>query len=228
MPSETKVLVLWPSSHLIFASSRYFQWTAWYCSFSVKYRELCSVRGQLSPYKRGSNLIISVYEVPCNCHFISRIPEKELIPGIIRQGGNCLESQAQDTTGTVLAGMGTCKGSVNNPPVPQVRQASVCCFAPSLLITWMKRHLWPWWVDMKVKEGGIWPSNDFSSKQKKEPISQSSVGSTDSAVRNRMWRVSSLRDNRCSDAQGVTDSLRIILGLCVATTLACGYEIFWD
>lgn len=71
------------------------------------------------------------------CHFTSRIPEKELIPGIIRQGGNCLESQAQDTTGNVLAGMGNCKETVNNPPVTQVRQASVWCFspAPTLFIT---------------------------------------------------------------------------------------------
>ncbi|XP_039923946.1 polypeptide N-acetylgalactosaminyltransferase 16 isoform X3 [Hirundo rustica] len=63
-----------------------------------------------------------------------KIPEKELIPGIIRQGGNCLESQAQDTTGNMLAGMGNCKGTVNNPPVtqewifsdPLIRQQDKC------------------------------------------------------------------------------------------------------
>ncbi|NWT55537.1 GLT16 acetylgalactosaminyltransferase, partial [Erythrocercus mccallii] len=63
-----------------------------------------------------------------------KIPEKELIPGIIRQGRNCLESQAQDTTGNMLAGMGNCKGTVNNPPVtqewifsdPLIRQQDKC------------------------------------------------------------------------------------------------------
>ncbi|NWZ69127.1 GLT16 acetylgalactosaminyltransferase, partial [Acrocephalus arundinaceus] len=63
-----------------------------------------------------------------------KIPEKELIPGIIRQGGNCLESQAQDTTGNMLAGTGNCKGTVNNPPVtqewifsdPLIRQQDKC------------------------------------------------------------------------------------------------------
>jgi len=54
-----------------------------------------------------------------------------MIPGIIKQGGNCLESRAQDTTGNTLAGMGICKGTVSNPPVTQVRQASVWCFAPA-------------------------------------------------------------------------------------------------
>lgn len=63
-----------------------------------------------------------------------KIPEKELIPGIIRQGENCLESQAQDITGNVLAGVGNCKGTVNNPPVtqewifsdPSIRQQDKC------------------------------------------------------------------------------------------------------
>ncbi|XP_057276034.1 polypeptide N-acetylgalactosaminyltransferase 16 isoform X1 [Pezoporus wallicus] len=63
-----------------------------------------------------------------------KIPEKELIPGIIKQGGNCLESWAQDTTGNMLAGMGNCKGTVNNPPVsqewvfsdPLIRQQDKC------------------------------------------------------------------------------------------------------
>ncbi|NXK03660.1 GLT16 acetylgalactosaminyltransferase, partial [Herpetotheres cachinnans] len=63
-----------------------------------------------------------------------KIPEKELIPGIIKQGGKCLESRAQDTTGNTLAGMGNCKGTVNNPPVtqewvfsdPLIRQQDKC------------------------------------------------------------------------------------------------------
>nr|XP_021142977.1 polypeptide N-acetylgalactosaminyltransferase 16 isoform X2 [Columba livia] len=63
-----------------------------------------------------------------------KIPEKELIPGIIKQGGNCLESQAQDTTGNTLVGMGNCKGTVSNPPVtqewvfsdPLIRQQDKC------------------------------------------------------------------------------------------------------
>uniref|UniRef100_A0A8D0GA65 Polypeptide N-acetylgalactosaminyltransferase n=1 Tax=Sphenodon punctatus TaxID=8508 RepID=A0A8D0GA65_SPHPU len=48
-----------------------------------------------------------------------KVPEKELIPGIIKQGGNCLESRGQDTTGNSLAGVGSCKGTMNNPPVAQ-------------------------------------------------------------------------------------------------------------
>ncbi|KFP42245.1 Polypeptide N-acetylgalactosaminyltransferase 16, partial [Chlamydotis macqueenii] len=63
-----------------------------------------------------------------------KVPEKELIPGIIKQGGNCLESRAQDITGSMLAGMGVCKGTVNNPPVtqewvfsdPLIRQQDKC------------------------------------------------------------------------------------------------------
>lgn len=63
-----------------------------------------------------------------------KVPEKDLIPGIIRQGGNCLESWAQDTTGNTLAGIGNCKGTVNNPPVtqewvfsdPLIRQQDKC------------------------------------------------------------------------------------------------------
>uniref|UniRef100_A0A803YMN0 Polypeptide N-acetylgalactosaminyltransferase n=1 Tax=Meleagris gallopavo TaxID=9103 RepID=A0A803YMN0_MELGA len=60
-----------------------------------------------------------------------KVPEKDLIPGIIRQGGNCLESWAQDTTGNTLAGIGNCKGTVNNPPVTQVRWALAWCFPSS-------------------------------------------------------------------------------------------------
>ncbi|KGL73436.1 Polypeptide N-acetylgalactosaminyltransferase 16 [Tinamus guttatus] len=63
-----------------------------------------------------------------------KVPEKELIPGIIKQGGNCLESWAQDTTGNMLADTGNCKGTVNNPPVtqewifsdPLIRQQDKC------------------------------------------------------------------------------------------------------
>ncbi|NXA44360.1 GLT16 acetylgalactosaminyltransferase, partial [Nothocercus julius] len=63
-----------------------------------------------------------------------KVPEKELIPGIIKQGGNCLESRAQDTTGNMLADTGNCKGTVNNPPVtqewifsePLIRQQDKC------------------------------------------------------------------------------------------------------
>ncbi|KAL8169549.1 UNVERIFIED_CONTAM: hypothetical protein K2H54_051783 [Gekko kuhli] len=49
-----------------------------------------------------------------------KIPEKELIPGIIKQGVNCLESQGQDTGGNSLAGVGSCKGTVNSPAATQV------------------------------------------------------------------------------------------------------------
>ncbi|XP_015679360.1 polypeptide N-acetylgalactosaminyltransferase 16 [Protobothrops mucrosquamatus] len=63
-----------------------------------------------------------------------KVPEKELIPGIIKQGANCLESQGQDTAGNSLAGIGSCKGSVNNPVAtqewifsdPLIRQQDKC------------------------------------------------------------------------------------------------------
>ncbi|XP_077178711.1 polypeptide N-acetylgalactosaminyltransferase 16 isoform X3 [Paroedura picta] len=63
-----------------------------------------------------------------------KIPEKELIPGIIKQGINCLESQGQDTAGNALAGVGSCKGTVNNPAAtqewifsdPLIRQQDKC------------------------------------------------------------------------------------------------------
>ncbi|XP_007940510.1 polypeptide N-acetylgalactosaminyltransferase 16 [Orycteropus afer afer] len=47
------------------------------------------------------------------------IPEKEVLPGIIKQGVNCLESQGQDTAGDSLLGMGICRGSAKNPPAAQ-------------------------------------------------------------------------------------------------------------
>uniref|UniRef100_A0A8C5QPC0 Polypeptide N-acetylgalactosaminyltransferase n=1 Tax=Leptobrachium leishanense TaxID=445787 RepID=A0A8C5QPC0_9ANUR len=40
-----------------------------------------------------------------------KVPEKETITRVIKQGGNCLESQGQDTAGNVLAGVGVCKGT---------------------------------------------------------------------------------------------------------------------
>lgn len=45
---------------------------------------------------------------------------KEVLPGIIKQGVNCLESQGQDTAGNFLLGVGICRGSAKNPPAPQV------------------------------------------------------------------------------------------------------------
>lgn len=52
--------------------------------------------------------------------FPPRVPVKEVLPGIIKQGVNCLESQSQDTAGNFLLGMGICRGSAKNPPAPQV------------------------------------------------------------------------------------------------------------
>ncbi|KAM5129622.1 polypeptide N-acetylgalactosaminyltransferase 16 [Mantella aurantiaca] len=43
-----------------------------------------------------------------------KIPEKEVITGIIKQGANCLESQGPDTAGNILAGVGVCKGTASN------------------------------------------------------------------------------------------------------------------
>uniref|UniRef100_A0A8C0SIR5 polypeptide N-acetylgalactosaminyltransferase n=1 Tax=Canis lupus familiaris TaxID=9615 RepID=A0A8C0SIR5_CANLF len=48
------------------------------------------------------------------------VPVKEVLPGIIKQGVNCLESQGQDSAGNFLLGMGICRGSAKNPPAPQV------------------------------------------------------------------------------------------------------------
>ncbi|KAF3831054.1 hypothetical protein GH733_002292 [Mirounga leonina] len=47
------------------------------------------------------------------------VPVKEVLPGIIKQGVNCLESQGQDSAGNFLLGMGICRGSAKNPPAPQ-------------------------------------------------------------------------------------------------------------
>lgn len=47
------------------------------------------------------------------------VPVKEVLPSIIKQGVNCLESQGQDTAGNFLLGVGTCRGSAKNPPAPQ-------------------------------------------------------------------------------------------------------------
>ncbi|XP_074146579.1 polypeptide N-acetylgalactosaminyltransferase 16 [Sminthopsis crassicaudata] len=63
-----------------------------------------------------------------------KIPEKELIPGIIKQGTNCLESQGQDTAGNNLVVVGGCKGTSNNPLMtqewvfsdPLIRQQDKC------------------------------------------------------------------------------------------------------
>ncbi|EMP40940.1 Putative polypeptide N-acetylgalactosaminyltransferase-like protein 1 [Chelonia mydas] len=63
-----------------------------------------------------------------------KVPEKDLVPGIIRQGGQCLESWGQDTAGNSVAGVGGCKGTVSNPPVsqewvfsdPLIRQQDKC------------------------------------------------------------------------------------------------------
>lgn len=52
--------------------------------------------------------------------FPLRVPVKEVLPSIIKQGVNCLESQGQDTAGNFLLGVGICRGSAKNPPAPQV------------------------------------------------------------------------------------------------------------
>lgn len=48
------------------------------------------------------------------------VPVKEVLPGIIKQGVNCLESQGQNTAGDFLLGMGICRGSAKSPPPAQV------------------------------------------------------------------------------------------------------------
>ncbi|XP_044291708.1 polypeptide N-acetylgalactosaminyltransferase 16 [Varanus komodoensis] len=63
-----------------------------------------------------------------------KVPEKELIPGILKQGANCLESQGQDGAGNARAGVGSCKGTVSNPVAtqewlfsdPLIRQQDKC------------------------------------------------------------------------------------------------------
>lgn len=52
--------------------------------------------------------------------FSLRVPVKEVLPGIIKQGVNCLESQGQDTAGNFLLGVGICRGSAKNPLASQV------------------------------------------------------------------------------------------------------------
>lgn len=52
--------------------------------------------------------------------FLLRIPVKEELPGAIKQGVNCLESQGPNTVGDFLLGMGICRGSAKNPPPAQV------------------------------------------------------------------------------------------------------------
>ncbi|KAI5232176.1 Polypeptide N-Acetylgalactosaminyltransferase 16 [Manis pentadactyla] len=71
------------------------------------------------------------------------IPVKEVLPGIIKQGVNCLESQSQDTAGNFLLGMGICRGSAKNPPAPQawlfsdhlIQQQGKCLTATSTSIS---------------------------------------------------------------------------------------------
>lgn len=53
--------------------------------------------------------------------FLLRVPEKEVLPGVIKQGINCLESQGPNTAGDLLLGMGICRGSAKSPPPAQVR-----------------------------------------------------------------------------------------------------------
>lgn len=52
---------------------------------------------------------------------------KEALPGIIKQGLNCLESQGQNTAGDFLLGMGICRGSAKNP-----QPAQVSCLGPQV------------------------------------------------------------------------------------------------
>ncbi|XP_017507119.2 polypeptide N-acetylgalactosaminyltransferase 16 isoform X1 [Manis javanica] len=71
------------------------------------------------------------------------VPVKEVLPGIIKQGVNCLESQSQDTAGNFLLGMGICRGSAKNPPAPQawlfsdhlIQQQGKCLTATSTSIS---------------------------------------------------------------------------------------------
>ncbi|XP_053553963.1 polypeptide N-acetylgalactosaminyltransferase 16 [Bombina bombina] len=63
-----------------------------------------------------------------------KIPEKETMTAIIKQGGNCLESHGPDTAGNILAGLGVCKGTAKSAPVaqewvlsePLIRQQDKC------------------------------------------------------------------------------------------------------
>ncbi|OCT68677.1 hypothetical protein XELAEV_18039965mg [Xenopus laevis] len=48
-----------------------------------------------------------------------KVPEKEVISGLIKQGGNCLESQTRDTTGNNPIMLTQCKRSANSAPAAQ-------------------------------------------------------------------------------------------------------------
>uniref|UniRef100_A0A8C0CCV6 Polypeptide N-acetylgalactosaminyltransferase n=1 Tax=Balaenoptera musculus TaxID=9771 RepID=A0A8C0CCV6_BALMU len=71
------------------------------------------------------------------------VPVKEVLPGIIKQGANCLESQGQDTAGNFLLSMGTCRGSAKSPPAAQawlfsdhlIQQQGKCLAAASTSIS---------------------------------------------------------------------------------------------
>ncbi|VTJ76245.1 Hypothetical predicted protein, partial [Marmota monax] len=71
------------------------------------------------------------------------VPVKEVLPGIIKQGVNCLESQGQNTAGDFLLGMGICRGSAKNPPPAQawlfsdhlIQQQGKCLAATSTLMS---------------------------------------------------------------------------------------------
>uniref|UniRef100_A0A8D1ZSU6 Polypeptide N-acetylgalactosaminyltransferase n=1 Tax=Sus scrofa TaxID=9823 RepID=A0A8D1ZSU6_PIG len=71
------------------------------------------------------------------------VPVKEVLPSIIKQGANCLETQGQDTAGNFLLGMGICRGSAKNPPAAQawlfsdhlIQQQGKCLAATSTSIS---------------------------------------------------------------------------------------------
>ncbi|XDB54205.1 hypothetical protein AB1E18_007675 [Capra hircus] len=71
------------------------------------------------------------------------VPVKEVLPGIIKQGTNCLESQGQDTAGNFQLGMGICRGSAKNPPAAQawlftdhlIQQQGKCLAATSTSVS---------------------------------------------------------------------------------------------
>ncbi|KAK2104393.1 hypothetical protein P7K49_018249 [Saguinus oedipus] len=71
------------------------------------------------------------------------VPVKEVLPGIIKQGMNCLESQGQNTAGDFLLGMGICRGSAKNPQPAQawlfsdhlIQQQGKCLAATSTLMS---------------------------------------------------------------------------------------------
>ncbi|XP_017371983.1 polypeptide N-acetylgalactosaminyltransferase 16 [Cebus imitator] len=75
--------------------------------------------------------------------FSLRVPVKEALPGIIKQGMNCLESQGQNTAGDFLLGMGICRGSAKNPQSAQawlfsdhlIQQQGKCLAATSTLMS---------------------------------------------------------------------------------------------